>query len=78
MGKHPAKRGPEVWAEPEVSMPLVAQEKEDSAWKQMGGGDAKEERDERGICVDLRPIRVEVWQQTAKFRKAIILQFKKN
>lgn len=28
--------------------------------KQMGGGDAKEERDERGICVDLRPIRVEV------------------
>ena len=44
---------------------LVAQRRRTVRGKQVGGGDAKKERDERGICVDLRPIHVEVWQQTA-------------
>lgn len=44
--RHPAKRIEGLEQNLEVFMPLSCLEKEDSAWKQMGGG-IKEERDER-------------------------------
>ena len=43
-----------------------------------GAGDGREFQKGRNICIPMADSWVEVWQKTAKFCKAIILQLIKN